>query len=317
MNNNNNALNSEKGFSLLEVIVVVVIMATLTVLASQSLQQAIANKLKIQTTSDDMGRVRDSLKIIQGDLQRAFHYRDLDQEFLDLVKQKKMSLQSTTTTTVQNQFNQNQFNPTQPAIPNQAGGQQNNPYTCNPNGNDPLCAKNPNRKDPRTDFIGTAEEMNFVTMNTARISAEQTQANFVEVRYRLESCKNIGGKTPQGKCLVREESTLVDSDITKGGQPTVLLENVSEFKLRYIAKGKQDWVSTWDSKQGQGGSKDKFPEAVEVSLTTEKGEGDRKKKISMQTVVGIRFPNNPDSKNDPNQRSDFDDISDALEDLSQ
>lgn len=312
---------SQNGFSLLEVIVVVVIMATLTVLASRSLQQAIANKIKIQNTSDDMSRVRDSLKVIQGDLQKAFHYRDLDQEFLEMVKKKKLVLQSTTTTIPSRGGNPSGFTPPPqtPTIPNPNGQAAQPTYQCDPNGNDPLCAKNPNKKDPTTYFKGTSDEMSFATMNTARISVEQAQANFVEVGYTLEPCKSLGSAAPQGKCLTRRESALVDSDVTKGGEPVVLLDNVSEFKLRYIARGKQDWVNDWDSKQGEGGSKGKFPEAVEVSLTTQKGEGDQKKTISMQIVVAIRFPNNPEQKNASGtaDTSGLDDLSSALEDLGE
>jgi hypothetical protein len=40
-------------------------------------------------------------------------------------------------------------------------------------------------------------------------------------------------------------------------------------------------------------TKNRFPDSVEVSLTVERGkEGEKKKKISMQLVIPIRFPNN-------------------------
>jgi hypothetical protein len=85
---------------------------------------------------------------------------------------------------------------------------------------------------------------------------------------------------------------VVEGDITQGGEDTAILEDVSEFSLRYFGFGKQDWNSSWDSVNGDAIAKGKYPDAVEVSLTVEKGEGAKKKKVSMQLVIPIRFPNN-------------------------
>ena len=63
-----------------------------------------------------------------------------------------------------------------------------------------------------------------------------------------------------------------------------MLEGIKEFKVRYLATGK-DWANSWESK-------DTYPDAVEISLTVERGEKEKKKKISMQIVATVRFPNN-------------------------
>ncbi|MNL43734.1 Pseudopilin GspJ [compost metagenome] len=93
----------------------------------------------------------------------------------------------------------------------------------------------------------------------------------------------------------RRSSPYVDLDVTKGGDEVVLLENLTEFKLRYIGKGKQDWVNEWKTDQsGDGATKGRFPTAVEVSVKIEKDDGKGKKKYSMQLIIPIHFPNNPE-----------------------
>lgn len=116
----------------------------------------------------------------------------------------------------------------------------------------------------------------------------------MKVAYLLESCRKPGETSSSGKCLVRKSSNIVEGDITKQGDAIPLLTDVTEFKLRYFGKGRQDWVNEWDSVQGDAISKNRFPDAVEISLTVEKAENgqDKKKKVSMQIVVPIRFPNN-------------------------
>jgi prepilin-type N-terminal cleavage/methylation domain-containing protein len=268
-------IRSRRGFTLLELLLSLVILATLTALSSRSIQQALFSKSKIQTQLDEMSQVRDALKIMERDVNLAFHYRDLEMEFREAVK--KAGLPPGTL--------QNQGQAGQPGT--FVTGAPTPPPTA-----DEL-ARRANRVDPVTEFDGKAEEMNFITMNAGRLMENQAQANFVKVGYSVKPCKHLGGKEQETKCLVRRQDANVEGDITKGGEDTVLLENVSEFKLRYFGKGKQDWVDTWSSKEGDGAAKGNYPNAVEISLTTENGDGPQKRKISMQIVAQVRFPNNP------------------------
>lgn len=265
------------GFTMLEMLIVIMIMATLTVLSSQAIQQAIKNKIKLQGQIDDVSEVRDSLKVIERDVNLAFHYNDLELEMKNLIKQKRMNpgtstgtvpAGATTTTTLASAA----YNPNDP--------------------NDPLNAPTPNRKDPTTQFVGSESEMSFATLNTARVSENSQQADFIKVGYSVKSCHKPGSSSMSTKCLVRRSSPVVEGDVTLGGDDTVLLEDVSEFNLRYFGFGKQDWNTSWDSVNGDAIAKGKYPDAVEVSLTVEKGEGVKKKKVSMQLVIPVRYPNN-------------------------
>jgi hypothetical protein len=153
------------------------------------------------------------------------------------------------------------------------------------------------RKDPATHFVGNGETLNFVTMNNARTVRDSKSADFAEVGYELKDCKSLKADAGSSKCLWRRSSPLVDLDVTKGGNEIVLLENVTEFKLRYIGKGKQEWVSDWRSDSGGDGvTKNNFPTAVEISLSLTKKEKGRDRKYSMQVITPIHFPNNPEEK---------------------
>jgi prepilin-type N-terminal cleavage/methylation domain-containing protein len=270
-------VKSNKGFTLLEVLIVLMIMATLTVLSSQSIQQAITNKIKIQATNDQMSQVRDALKIVEKDINMIMHYQDLEIEMFELIKKKKMQLSKTT-------------NP----VPGQPPINPNQPYPCPEGGMDPLCIKKTNRINPVTGFLGKEDEIAFVTLNTGRVSEGAPQADFVKVGYSVRSCKRPGKDSGSSNCLLRREALIAEGDVAKGGEEVILLDGIEEFKLRYYGAGKQDWTNDWAFNVKD--PKAKFPDAVEISLTVAQGEKERKKKVSMQIVVPIRFVNNPEEK---------------------
>ena len=81
-------LRNNSGFTLIEVLIVVAILATLTLLSGQSIQQALKSKVKIQAQIDDVSQVRDALKIIERDINLAYHYRDFESEMEKLVREK-------------------------------------------------------------------------------------------------------------------------------------------------------------------------------------------------------------------------------------
>ena len=265
---------SRKGFTLIEVMITVAILGMMTILATQSIQQAMKSKVKIQEQIDDVSRMRDALRLIEGDVNEAFHYRDVEKELSDLMNKK----------------------PTNPAAPGGAPGAQIGQVA-------PPAAPTPiveaPRVDPVTNFIGFGDNMNFVTMNNARMVRNMKQADFIEVGYSLDSCKSLSGGQASSQCLWRRSTSWVDEDVTKGGDKVVLLENVSEFKIKYIGKGKDEWVSDWRSDDGGDTvTKKNFPAAVEVSMTVERKDPKtgKNRKYSMQIVAQVRFPNNEESK---------------------
>lgn len=262
-------MKNRRGFTMIELMITITILGTLTVLTAQAISQAIRAKVKLQDQIDDVSRLRDATRLIERDINLAYHYRDIEKELEQILKKKNSPNQQTPPGT-----------PT--PLPPEAT-------------QDPTNRREVPRRDPETHFVGNSESMDFVTMNNARTVRNSRQADFVEVGYSLKDCKNLRDDKASSKCLWRRSSPYVDLDVTKGGNEVVLLENVSEFKIRYMGKGKQDWVSDWRTDaQGDGATKGKFPQAVEVSLTIEKKEKGKSKKYSMQVIVPVHFPNNPE-----------------------
>jgi prepilin-type N-terminal cleavage/methylation domain-containing protein len=246
-------LNS-RGFTLLELIIAIGIFATLSAFVANAISNGVRAKAKIQSEIDSVSRMRDAMKLMEKDINLAYHYNDWELEVQEAIKK---SLQSRNPNT----------SPAPPTLPEAQ------------------------RMDPTTHFIGSDKSIQFVTMNNARFQTEQKMADFVEVGYELRACKSIDGSS-NSNCLWRRQSGPVDIDVTKGGDQLVLLENVTELKFRYLGEGQTDWVEAWDSSPTGGNPMQKnfFPSAIEISLTTQKeGKG---KKYSMQTVANVRFPNN-------------------------
>lgn len=264
---------NHNGFSLIEVILAITILSTLMVLTTQSLSRALKAKVKIQAEIDDVSSLRDTMRLIRSDLNLAFHYRDIEKEILDLVNKPATSV-----------------NPATPATP-----------TIPTNGTNGAATRENERQDPTTHFVGTEDKMSFVTMNNGRTTANAQQADFIEVGYSLKDCRNLTDSKKSSRCLFRRTQLIPDKDVNEGGTESVILENVSEFKLRYIGEGKQDWVSNWRSDSGgDAGTKDKYPEVVEVSIKIERELDNKKRPYSMQFVIPIHFPNNATKTNSTN-----------------
>lgn len=265
-------IKRSNGFTLIEVLISVAIMSTLGLLAAQTIKQAINQKKIIQEIVNETSRLRDGVKIFEKDIQLTYHHRDWEKDILDLAKKNKKAAPAT------------------PGGPAAAA----TPLPFDANGN--VITEAPAeaaRKDPTTEFVGKENEVHFVTMNTGRILKDMPQADFVEVGYTVKDCTSFSTKT-SSKCLYRRVSPWVDSDVTKGGDEFVLIENITEFALRYLGRGKQDWNKDWRSDSGgDGATKGNFPWLVELSITYQKDPSkETSKKHSMQLVIPIHFPNN-------------------------
>lgn len=268
-----------RGFTLIEVLITIAILGTMTLLVAQSIQNGTRNKAKIQEQVDDQSKVRNALLILQIDINKAFHYQDVEKEFADALKKKSQAATPATP------------KPGQPGVPAPVAAAT-------------TTAEKPRelpRIDPLTNFIGKEEQLDFVTKNAQRTIKDSRVADFQEVGYQLKDCRTVQGDSAAAKCLWRRTSPYVDHDVTKGGEEMVLLDHVTEFKLRYFGKGKQDWVKEWSSSaSGDAITTGNFPLAVEVSLTYEREvNGKKKKKYKMQIVVPLRFPNNKEKSTTP------------------
>src|SRR5690606_21181322 len=65
-----------QGFTLIEVLIAIAILAVLSMYTAQSIQSAVQSKAKISSDLERTSTLRDAVKIIERDIQLAFNYRD-------------------------------------------------------------------------------------------------------------------------------------------------------------------------------------------------------------------------------------------------
>ena len=82
-------LKKSVGFTLLEVLISLAILSTLGILAAQSIRQSITQKKKIQGQLDEISQARDALRLLERDINLAYHHLDWEKELEELVNTKK------------------------------------------------------------------------------------------------------------------------------------------------------------------------------------------------------------------------------------
>ena len=268
---------SSAGFTLLEVMVALAIMAVLSLLTTQTIRSGITNRILVTTELSRDSKLADTLRIIRSDIAQAFHYQDF---------YCKMGNDLLATPTPPPGA------PGQPPVPPPMLGAQQaagpTPKPCPPN---------------YTGFIGTAEKVYFTTLSNTRTIRDSQESDQAKIGYYTKSCRTNASGTSKGgssRCLYRSHSPLLDEELERPGTETMLMEDIEEFKLRYLGPEHQDYVDTWRTgKNGDDVTRDKFPYAVEITLTIH-NKNDPKDKPATQTILApIAFENNPKKKADP------------------
>lgn len=241
-----------KGFTLVEVVIAVSILAVLSLLTQQSIQQAVKQKTKIQGNLERSSELRSAFKVIERDIQMAFHHRGVN----DLVS------------------NNNLNNP------------KNNNNNNNINSN--ISTPNPNVVG-NTVFKGTKDRLDFTSLNNARIYEGSFESDQNEIGYYTAECRKLTKPDETSTCLWRRVSKIIDDDVTEGGVEVVLLENVSNLEFKYYNNQIQEWIEEWISDQTQDSrTASRFPDAVEILVETNVND----KQLSFGSVVPVRHPNN-------------------------
>ena len=278
-----------KGFTLLEVVIAMMIMAFLSLFTVEAIQRALKTKGKVQKEIDKNSTLRDALRIMERDINMAFNYRDVSIELYNKTQEAREKASKSTATLEPQKAGESiaDFQKRQQAFQLQ---QQQAAQGTDPN-------KFKKKEDKIvTQFIGEAEELSFTSLSNIRLSEGSKVSSQAEIGYKLKSCRRRSTQEQSSKCLWRRVSNYLHEDITKHGEETVLLENVSEFKMRYLGPGKQEeWVDAWISndKGGDDSTKNKFPYAVEITLAVLDRSGTEKDKVlRMSAVAAIRNPNN-------------------------
>ena len=220
--------------------IAIFILAVLSVLTAQSIQSSLRNKVKIQRDIERESVVRDALRVVQRDINLAFHYQDLTYEMLKAIDQERASGGAPAPTPAPGGFAQ----PPPPPIPT---------------------IGDPNQKQrpvPKilTHFLGETESLHFTTLSHVRTAKDAKESDQAEVGYFLKPCKSRVNPKWSSNCLWRRTSPLIDEKVNEGGAEIVLLENVEEFKLKYFGPDREEWVEVWKTDDtGDAISKGRFP----------------------------------------------------------
>lgn len=270
------ARSNQAGFTLIEVIVALVILAGLSILTAQAIRSGVENRDQVSGELTREARVSDALNIIRSDVSLAFHHRDVTIRMLNELQKKDAPVAPTP------DANGN-VPPTPPPTPI--------PENAAP---EPTPRPTPTIV---TDFVGESNAMYFTSLSNIRVLRDAKESSQAKIGYYLRSCKSVSTRTGQpntSSCLIRSVAPYFDEDVTKTGIETVLLENVLEFNLRYMAVGNDELLDSWKSKDAtEESTKGKFPFAVEVTLSAQDKSDPKDKRVTASALIPIRFPNNP------------------------
>lgn len=267
---------NNKGFTLIEVVISMAILAFLTLMMNQAIKRGTDFKKKTQKNIDQRSILDAAMRIIERDINLAFHYQDINTEVLKEVEKKKKEKPVTPP----------KGTPGAPPSPPQPPTPAPPPGTPTP----PIYPDFKIREIPiYTVFLGGPASIHFTNLNNISDQPTAMNGDQQEVGYYVQSCKKIDDPDFTGKCLWRRTSNVIDSKVDEGGQASVLLAGIKKFELRYFGKQKEDWVNSWKSDGKEDESlKGFFPQAVEVTLIIE----DNKKELTAIRVIPLRFPNN-------------------------
>lgn len=283
----NRELSKVSGFTLIEVVIALMILTFLSLLTVQSIQRALKAKTKIQTDIDKSSSLRDALKIIERDIHLAFNYRDPNIALFNMAQKYRLE---------EKKKKKAKPPPKDPKPPPDPG----NPENPTPEAGEDASIDAEKYKTKTetiyTQFIGEPESLNFTSLSNVRLTDSSPISSQAEIGYSIKSCRRRSNQEQSSRCLWRRVSNFIHEDITKEGEETVLLENVSEFKLRYLGPGKDgEWVDTWiTTERGDDITKGKFPHAVEITMAIQNPDRNANDKIlRMTTVASLHNPNNP------------------------
>lgn len=278
-----------RGFTLLEVIISVAILAFISVFTANSIQNAIKNKAKVVNKIEETSYVQDALRVMSEDINRAFHYKDINIELFNLAQEERRKRAQ---------------KKDKPQTPNPTGSGSESSSSNDPEPSAPIPPTAPDqtatqktypKKEERriTHFLGQNDNLHFTCLCGARTLENSPFSNQGEVGYSLEDCRGRLDKRKRSRCLWRRFSPVIDEETAEGGDKRVLLENVESLKLRYIGpESEEDWRQTWlTDESGDSITRGKFPYAVEISIEMKPVKEDAKG-FAMTVVAPLSFPNN-------------------------
>lgn len=294
-------LRSQSGFTLVEIMIALLIMAGLSVLLGQSVKTGLDSRKKVQLQLSEESLIRDAMRLMVADVGSAFHFRDYTvanyNKVLELRKKKAQTAQGAIPGQVTSGAATGTTGSTTGIV--SSGAQQ--PTTTTTTAPDPLASATPlPLPNQLTGFVGSDSGMTFTVRNHVRRFVDAKESDIARISYFIKSCRKNLKQTHYSSCLVRMESTIptdefplspADTDDAKG---VTLVNNITEFKLRYIAAGATEFVESWDSlaNSTNQATRNRFPDAVEITMTIQDKQNPESKPRHLSWLAPVRNSNN-------------------------
>jgi prepilin-type N-terminal cleavage/methylation domain-containing protein len=287
----------KSGFTLVEMLIVMTILAGITIMTGQTINKALRAKRKFTSEIEQTAVMRDTLRIIERDINMAFHYRNIHYEVLKKIKEET-----------------GPQTPGVPGVPPPPPPKPGDTPPVTPAATTPLLEDLKEPPPNFTQFLGENDSLYFTSVSHVRTLTDAAESDQTEVGYFVKNCKrrpsslNPKSQRASTSCLWRKEALFLDDDLMKGGSEAPLLENVEKFELLYFGEEREGWQKTWRTdEKGSEDIRGRFPQAVQIKLTVADEDENSKKKYSMVLVAALRFPNNPtlnksDRKDTPNDK---------------
>jgi prepilin-type N-terminal cleavage/methylation domain-containing protein len=286
-----NQIVKENGFTLLELLIALVLVAFISFFTAQSLKQTVRSSKKIQKDIDINSEIQSAMNLIRSDIARAYNTRDLYIAIYNEAQREHIKRWKE-----------------EAAKPAGAAPNPNTPSTPgNPTPATPTVPNSPQVQLPQPEYkerkeivltklIGGKDKIDFTSLNGNAIRKNSNTSELTEVGYFTKNCKSRGRDKKDSDCLWRRLSYYLDGDVEEGGQESVLIENVTLFELKYLRKLNDDemeWRESWA--EDDINTQNRLPLAIEVTLeitiTLDK-DGKETKKKRVVAYIPIDFENN-------------------------
>ncbi len=124
---------------------------------------------------------------------------------------------------------------------------------------------NPQLITVRTGFHGRQEgrasRIDFTSFSHRRLYRDAHESDQNEVGYFVADFRDSDGV--RHHALVRREQNRIDEDFERGGQTSVLVEDVVDFELSYLDPLSMEWRDSWDA---SGTEQNRLPVQVKIRM---------------------------------------------------
>jgi prepilin-type N-terminal cleavage/methylation domain-containing protein len=122
-----------------------------------------------------------------------------------------------------------------------------------------------------TAFVGKRDEVHFTSLAYVRTKRNEKTSDQCEIAYFVRNARRRSGDGRLRKELVRREDSTLDDDVEDGGVIYTLIDNVESVKFEFWQDGSEGdeegggkWVKDWDSRNFD--QKGMLPSRVRISI---------------------------------------------------